>query len=93
MNSSNLSGLASNIENLIITIDEMPNVTGLPRDIPAIPPNNSYLKRANYELSVIDKTSTETRPGQNWDRTKSEWDKVLLTPYEVAYGGLRDFPR
>ncbi len=67
--------------------------SGLPARIPKPAVDPRYLARVNYELSVINRTSTETRPGQNWDRTKSEWDKVLLTPYEVAYSGLRDFPR
>jgi hypothetical protein len=63
--------------------------SGLPARIPKPAVDPRYLARVNYELSVINKTSTETRPGQNWDNEKGPHDQALLAHYKVAFEELK----
>ncbi len=64
--------------------------SGLPARIPTPAVDPRYLARVNYELSVINKTSTETRPKSgNDDNLKSPHDAGLLGHYKVAFEKLR----
>lgn len=57
--------------------------SGVPKKIPTTP-NNPYIQRVNYELSVINRTATDPE-----DNIKSPWDAVLLAPYKTAFQALK----
>lgn len=64
--------------------------SGLPQRIPKPAVDPRYLARVNYELSVINKTSTETRKGSgNDDNLKGPHDAALLAHYKIAFEKLR----
>ncbi len=59
------------------------NWTGVPQAIPQTPPNNAYVQRTQYELSVINGTSTFPP-----DNQKGQHDKDLLAGWKTAYQNL-----
>ncbi len=64
--------------------------SGLPARIPKPAVDPRYLARVNYELSVINRTSTETRPKSgNDDNLKGPHDQALLAHYKIAFEALR----
>jgi hypothetical protein len=56
---------------------------GLPEAIPSTPPNNAYVLRVQYELSVANRTSTYTP-----DNLKSPHDQALLAGHKAALQAL-----